>query len=367
MSVQKAANLRQPIMRAKVCVAKMSMIFLLFILPAMVAAQSRSDLRGTSTGNQPVSNALDVISSAEGGEALLQNRKKLRRRKGPGARNNAYDAAEVFGRSQDKGNDGKAMSFQTRIIGGASISDNEEHSYTVSIRDRYGNHYCGGTLVSRDCVLTAAHCTDAIANRGPITVVIGRRKLSDQSVGEELKVRREVLHPQFDNLDWRYDFAILLLRRPTLTKVKISKLNSEPYIPRRGDLVTVLGWGDIDPNEDSVITADELQEADLRILSNKQCTSIEGSYKGLSLSYSGFIQDEMMCAKNRRRDSCQGDSGGPLTYGGVQVGLISWGVGCLHRDFPGVYARISSAYGWISRCVCSMSMLPSAQFECEPR
>lgn len=45
----------------------------------------------------------------------------------------------------------------------------------------------------------------------------------------------------------------------------------------------------------------------------------------------------------------KGDSGGPLVFkiiqgADVQVGVVSWGMGCAHEDFPGVYSRVSSAY-----------------------
>jgi Trypsin len=55
-------------------------------------------------------------------------------------------------------------------------------------------------------------------------------------------------------------------------------------------------------------------------------------------------------------DSCQGDSGGPIvrqegdTH--IQVGVVSWGIGCAQADFPGVYAKVGAAYGWIREIVC---------------
>lgn len=64
----------------------------------------------------------------------------------------------------------------------------------------------------------------------------------------------------------------------------------------------------------------------------------------------------------------QGDSGGPLsvTNGGVdiQVGVVSWGIGCGTEDFPGVYSRVSSAYPWIRSVVCDNSKNPPASFNC---
>lgn len=47
----------------------------------------------------------------------------------------------------------------------------------------------------------------------------------------------------------------------------------------------------------------------------------------------------------------QGDSGGPLvcefneTW--VQVGIVSWGIGCGRREFPGVYTEVSFYKDWV--------------------
>ena len=77
----------------------------------------------------------------------------------------------------------------------------------------------------------------------------------------------------------------------------------------------------------------------------------------------------MMCAADDGEDSCTGDSGGPLVIrensGDVQVGIVSWGVECAHKVFPGVYARISSQFEWIRGHVCAESSDPPAYFECD--
>jgi len=281
--------------------------------------------------------------------------------------NTASSAIDQFHRDERELN--RLFPFQTRIIGGRASTDNSQ-SYTVSLQDRLGNHFCGGSLVSKDTVLTAAHCTSEVTGRGQIYVVIDRRTLSSSSDGERLKVKIERIHPKYDiikaNVEWKYDFALLFLERPTMTTAKIIQLNKDPQLPRGGHLVSVTGWGDMNPSDIVRQPADTLQVANLRIMANAQCGEITGNYGEYSVSYHGFVHDDMMCAKNRKRDSCQGDSGGPLTFRGKQVGITSWGVGCNNRKFPGVYARVSMAHSWIRRVICSRSMYPDDSLKCEP-
>ncbi|KAG7354996.1 peptidase S1 and S6 chymotrypsin/Hap family protein [Nitzschia inconspicua] len=95
-------------------------------------------------------------------------------------------------------------------------------------------------------------------------------------------------------------------------------------------------------------------DVEIEAYSDEQCLSAYGSgWKGVKI-------DSMFCAGAPLggKDSCQGDSGGPLvkrTSSGVhkQVGVVSWGVGCGDRNFPGVYSRIPQyGFDWIKSVVC---------------
>ena len=260
-----------------------------------------------------------------------------------------------------------------RIIGGFD-TDDSRYTHTVSLQDRSGNHFCGGSLIAKDVVLTAAHCSEKVMGTNQATiVVIGRHDLTDERSGEELIVREEKIHPKhLNSVEFDYDVALLFLERPTMTRGDVLTLNSDSNTPSGWDQVTVLGWGDTNVDGFGDDLSDVLQEAALRVVPSNKCEKSEGEWEGWRVSYKGFIADSMICAKNKNRDSCQGDSGGPLILKGkngktdVQVGLVSWGVGCADAQFPGVYARVSSAYSWIRRQVCLRSIYPPDTFNCEP-
>jgi len=63
----------------------------------------------------------------------------------------------------------------------------------------------------------------------------------------------------------------------------------------------------------------------------------------------------MLCAMEPGggKDSCQGDSGGPLIFNPpgtskqIQIGVVSWGIGCAHDGYPGVYVDVGKVYDWI--------------------
>jgi len=77
----------------------------------------------------------------------------------------------------------------------------------------------------------------------------------------------------------------------------------------------------------------------------------------------GFKNDQI-CAQRPKKDSCQGDSGGPLydKQNKILVGITSWGFGCAHPEFPGVYAQVGDHWRWISLNICERHSEPKPDF-----
>jgi len=257
--------------------------------------------------------------------------------------------------------------LDTRIIGGNEANE-DRYSYAVSLQDRIG-HFCGGALIAKDVILTAAHCQG-----GQYDIILGRHDSND-SGGEAIPMKQELPHPNYDSYSTDNDFMLVFLKDAvSVSNVDLATLNSEPSVPSVGQAVTAMGWGDTDIRDDVSELSDVLLHARVNVISNGECDASEGEIDGWYDNYHGQITENMLCAKRNERDSCQGDSGGPLVIRGgnassdVVVGVVSWGVGCASEHFPGVYARVSSAYDWIESEICKGSNYASeAGFNCSDR
>mmetsp|Transcript_19892 Transcript_19892/g.32224 ORF Transcript_19892/g.32224 Transcript_19892/m.32224 type:complete len:357 (+) Transcript_19892:175-1245(+) len=276
------------------------------------------------------------------------------------------NAKRLRGEDQSRSSNDNGRNKEERIIGGSEAPE-DRHSYAVTLKDKSGI-FCGGSLIAKDVILTAAHCQGA-----PFDVVVGRHNRKDKD-GEVIPIKKQFPHPNYKESNTDNDFMLVFLKRAANTNaknVKLVKLNKQNSIPKTGSRVTVMGWGDTDIRDQVSDLSDALMKVQVNVISNNACQSSSGKIDGQNESYKGQITSNMLCAKANRKDSCQGDSGGPLVIlknGGndVQVGVVSWGIGCASKDFPGVYARVSRAYDWIEQEVCQGSQYASqgTGFDC---
>jgi Trypsin len=135
------------------------------------------------------------------------------------------------------------------------------------------------------------------------------------------------IHPNYgDTFAFTHDLMILKLNGNS--KFTPIKLNRDPVLPKDGGSVLVLGWGTQTATE--IDSPPYLMQDNALAVTNSFC---QDKYQQLP------ITDDMLCARDD--GSCQGDSGGPLIIKGtnattdLQVGVVSWGVGCASATYPG--------------------------------
>ncbi|XP_063050147.1 serine protease 27-like, partial [Engraulis encrasicolus] len=241
-----------------------------------------------------------------------------------------------------------------RIVGGED-STAGSWPWQVSLQ-RDLEHYCGGSLINNQWILTAAHCTDGIssADMARWTVRLGVKDLDIPSANELTNTLTEVIvHPEYD--DWTLDNDIALLQMSTpvtfndyISPVCLADSNS---VFHNGTASWATGWGDINEGE-SLPHPGTLQEVEVPVIGNRQCDCF---YQPLDWP----ITQNMICSGllDGGKDACQGDSGGPMVNQQnsvwIQSGLVSFGYGCAREGFPGVYTRVSSYRSWIESHITS--------------
>jgi trypsin len=226
-----------------------------------------------------------------------------------------------------------------KIVGGVE-TEMHEYPWQVGITSPDSNRpFCGGSILSSKTILTASHCTKGSPAKD-LVVVVAEHDWSQDDGQERHVVCGKTEHPQYNSRTQDKDFSILTLCSPLSFRREVQPicLPSLPGPSYDNVAATVSGWGTL---ASGGVQPNHLMEVNVTTMSNTECGAAYGT-----------LTPSMICAKDSGRDACQGDSGGPLiTKEGVdyysQIGVVSWGFGCAHARYPGVYARVSQDIDFI--------------------
>lgn len=240
---------------------------------------------------------------------------------------------------------GRELTPTTRIIGGDPVSSNEFPWYASLQDDNFGP-FCGGSLITGNYVLTAAHCVQDSVDK----VVLGTSDLTDTNseTRVDVRVKQIVKHPHYNSRTLENDIAILELAE-TVTTINPVSLAGDRSFSSPGTMLEVIGFGTTKVGGQMTT---EMRGVDVPAVSYERCTA-PGAY-----SPHDIHEETNICAGyvNGGMDSCQGDSGSSLFQNQasrtqVQVGVVSFGEGCGYRLKYGVYTRVSAYIDWIKQVV----------------
>ncbi|EDX15746.1 seminase [Drosophila simulans] len=217
--------------------------------------------------------------------------------------------------------------YQTRVIGGRVTTNAKLGGYLMAMR-YYNNFICGGSLIHELIVLTAAHCFEYRAETEAWSVDGGISRLSEKGIRRQVK--RIMMSAQFKMVTMNMDVAVVLLNRPMVGKnIGTLSLCSTPLTP--GQIMVVSGWGMTNPDDEG--PGHMLRTVSVPVIDKRICRD---AYRE-----SVSISDSMFCASVLgKKDACTYDSGGPMVYENQVCGIVSFGIGCASRRYPGVYTDV---------------------------
>ncbi|XP_059483567.1 brachyurin-like [Neocloeon triangulifer] len=238
-------------------------------------------------------------------------------------------------------NSGKSnMEVSEEILGG-SRAKKMQFPWQIFL-EVDGIWVCGGSIISKNWALTAAHC----AYQASIFVVsAGGIDIKRSETGEQKYTSyKAIVHQNYSDKWLINDVAVIqvaLVLDEFVGAIRLPK-QSQASNQFAGVTVTASGYGITRNNGD---VSRFMNFVNLQTITNAKCAESYGA---------DFIISSIICTgAHPTKSVCSGDSGGPLMYKETdgkytQIGVVSFGAAYSCNKYPAGYSRVTSFLGWIS-------------------
>ncbi|BFY99706.1 hypothetical protein BsWGS_02747 [Bradybaena similaris] len=237
---------------------------------------------------------------------------------------------------------------EKRIVNGSPAAlFAHPHQASLQVQSSGGwYHTCGGSIIARNKILTAAHCLQGqTASRLRIQVGLLNLYEAPNAYEQTVGVASFVIHASYNGngAGIPNDIGIITLNSALTLNANVQIATLAPKgTSFAGTKCVITGWG---RTVGGGATSSRLLEARITKITTADCAA---RWPGQSINIKHICVYEASAASGTRPSACNGDSGGPMICGQYLAGITSWGVSNCSGNYPSVYTRVSEYRDWIA-------------------